>query len=129
MRIEHIAIWCKDLELMKNFYVKYFQAIPNHKYQNPSKKFASYFLRFEDGARLELMQMESVPESKNDIYVQFTGLIHFAVSLGSKEMVDSLTLKLQQDGYTIIDGARTTGDDYYESVLLDPEQNRIELTI
>lgn len=129
MKIEHIAIWCKDLELMRDFYVKYFLATHHKKYENPAKKFASYFLSFQGGARLELMQMESVPVSKDDVFRQFTGLIHFAVALGSKEKVDDLTKQFEQDGYTIIDRPRTTGDGYYESVVLDPEQNRIELTI
>ena len=129
MRIEHIALWTKDLEKMKSFYERYFHAKAGEKYINPKKQFESYFLSFESGSRLELMQMPSVPTSSNDIYKQFTGLIHFAVSTGSKEQVDSLTLLLKNDGYEVLDGPRTTGDGYYESVVLDPESNRIEITI
>lgn len=129
MKIEHIALWTKNLEKMKSFYEQYFDAKAGEKYSNPKKQFESYFLSFESGSRLELMQMPSVPESANDVYKQFTGFIHFAVSTGSKERVDSLTSQLKKDGYEILDGPRTTGDGYYESVVLDPEGNRVEITI
>lgn len=75
------------------------------------------------------MQMPHIPDSMNDIYAQFTGLIHFAISVGSKEMVDNLTAKLRNDGFEIIGEPRTTGDGYYESVILDPDKNRIEITM
>ena len=129
MKIEHIALWTKDLETMKVFYEHYFHARAGEKYINTKKEFESYFLSFEGGCRLELMQMPSVPNSSNDIYKQFTGLIHFAISTGSKERVDSLTIQLKNDGFEILDGPRTTGDGYYESVVLDPEGNRVEITV
>ncbi len=129
MHIEHLAMWVKDLEAMKAFYCNYFHATANQKYTNSSKQFQSYFLSFDGGPRLELMQMPTVPDSKDDVYVQFAGLIHFAVSLGSKEQVDAMTERFRTDGFEVIDGPRTTGDGYYESVILDPEKNRIELTV
>lgn len=129
MRIEHIAIYCKDLEAMRNFYENYFDGKSNEKYVNTKKGFESYFISFADGARLELMQMVGIPTSKNNIYEQFTGLIHFAVSVGSKEKVDELTEKFRKDGFEIIGEPRWTGDGYYESVILDIEGNRIEITI
>ncbi|MGE5106596.1 MAG: VOC family protein [Sphingobacteriales bacterium] len=129
MHIEHIAIWTKDLEKMKSFYCSYFNAIAGDKYVNEKKHFQSYFLSFEKGPRLELMQMVGIPSTQNDIYNQFTGLIHFAVSVGSEEKVTALTNRLIKDGFVLIDRPRWTGDGYYESVVLDPEQNRIEITI
>ncbi len=128
MRIEHIAIWTNQLEVMKNFYVHYFQGTANQKYINEKKKFASYFISFEDGCRLELMTMESVPDSKDDVHAQFTGYIHMALETSSKDAVNQLTERLVGDGYPCLDGPRTTGDGYYESVILDPDQNRVELT-
>ena len=101
----------------------------NDQYINSTKQFRSYFLSFDGGPRLELMQMPSVPDSKDDAYDQFTGLIHFAISLGSKEKVDEMTAQFRNDGFEVLDGPRTTGDGYYESVILDPEKNRIELTV
>jgi lactoylglutathione lyase len=129
MKIEHLAIWTRDLEKMKAFYETYFQALANEKYTNQKKSFHSYFLSMGDGPRLELMQMPGIPESANDIYDQFSGLIHFAISVGSKEEVDSITEKLRRDGYDVVGEPRTTGDGYYESVVLDPEGNRLEITI
>ena len=120
MQIEHVAVWTKDLERLKAFY---------ERYTNQDKKFESYFLKFDSGARLELMSMPGVPATKDDKNKQFTGFIHLAFSTGSKEQVDKLTSRLQQDGYAIADGPRHTGDGYYESVVFDPDGNRIEITI
>ncbi|HEY9046654.1 MAG TPA: VOC family protein [Ohtaekwangia sp.] len=128
MKIDHLALWVTDLEKMKVFYQKYFQATSGEKYFNPKKNFESYFLSFENGCRLEIMKMPGIPVSENDIYRQFTGLIHFAISTGSKQTVDHLTEQLRADGYEIVGEPRTTGDGYYESVVLDPEGNRIEIT-
>ena len=129
MKIEHIALWVKDIENMRVFYMHYFGAAANEKYINTKKQFQSYFLSFQSGPRLELMQMPAVPDSLNNIYDQFRGLIHFAFSAGTVENVNILTDKLRKDGFEIIDGPRWTGDGYYESVVFDPEKNRIEITV
>lgn len=128
MRIEHIALWSADIELLKEFYMKYFDARPEPKYVNAEKSFQSYFLSFDDGARLELMQMPGIPENKNDPMKQNLGLIHFAVSVGSEQNVINTTNRLRADGYRIVSEPRRTGDGYFESCVLDPEGNRIEIT-
>ena len=128
MYIEHLALWCRDLEKMKAFYETYFGAQSNEKYINSKKKFASYFLSFDQGPRLELMQMNGIPASQNDVYDQFLGLVHFAVSVGSEANVNQLTERLRTDGFEVVGEPRWTGDGYYESVVFDPEQNRIEIT-
>jgi lactoylglutathione lyase len=129
MKIEHLAIWSRDIENLKGFYQKYFQVKVGEKYVNPTKNFHSYFLSFDEGCRLEIMQMPGIPANENDLYKQAIGIIHFAIAVGSKEHVDSLTERLRHDGFEIVGEPRTTGDDYYESVVLDPEGNRIEITI
>ncbi len=129
MYIEHLAIWCKDLEATKAFYCDYFQAIPNEKYENKKNGFQSYFLSLGNGPRLELMKMPGIPENMNDVMAQCTGLVHFAVSVGSREKVDEITELLRKKGIRIVGEPRKTGDGYYESALLDPEGNRIEITI
>ena len=129
MKIEHLALWTSQLEELKKFYIQFFNAVSNEKYHNPNKQFSSYFLSFDNGARLELMQMPGIPPDKNDILQQRVGLIHFAVSTGSKEKVDALTEAIRNAGYTVIEEPRLTGDGYYESVILDPDNNRIEITI
>lgn len=126
MRINHIGLWVSDLEKMKQFYQTYFQVKPSALYHNPKTGFSSYFLTFETGARLEIMHRNDVNYS---LTKEVLGLAHFAISLGSKEAVNSLTKQLTQDGYTLLSQARLTGDGYYESVVADPEDNRIELTI
>ena len=129
MKIEHLAVWTNQLDLLKAFYIRFFNATPNEKYHNPRNLFSSYFLSFGDGARLELMQMPGIPDNSNDVMRQNTGLIHFAISTGSKEKVDALTEAIRQEGFTVMGEPRWTGDGYYESVILDPDNNRIEITI
>ncbi|NNK96137.1 MAG: glyoxalase [Desulfobacterales bacterium] len=129
MIIEHLAIWVKDLEDMKSFYQKYFGARANRGYFNKDKGFSSYFLSFQSGTRLEIMHMATIPDSKNDPIKQAIGLIHLAFSVGSIEKVNSLTQRLKTNGFKVLDGPRKTGDGYYESAVLDPENNRIEITI
>ena len=128
MRIEHIAIWCADLEALRAFYVEHFKARASKKYTNERKGFESTFVSSCDGARLELMRSLSVPRSTDDPRQQVTGLAHFAISVGSEDAVDELTRRLQSEGIEVIDGPRRTGDGYYESVVLDLEDNRIEIT-
>ena len=129
MKIEHIAIWVSELEKVKEFYEKYFRATAVDPYYNENKNFKSYFLSFEDGCRLELMHKPDISESKQNHEKQQLGLVHFAVSVGSKEEVDRLTTILRNDGFKITGEPRTTGDGYYESVVLDPENNIVEITI
>ncbi|MGB0840328.1 MAG: VOC family protein [Chitinophagales bacterium] len=129
MKIDHIAIWVQNLEVMKTFYETYFQAKTGEKYHNPTKNFTSYFLSFENGCRLKLMHKAEIPTNKNDLALQYIGIIHFAISVGSKNKVDNLTDSLRQAGYNVVSEPRTTGDGYYESVVLDPESNRIEITV
>lgn len=128
MKIEHLAIWVSDLELMRNFYERYFEANAGERYHNPKKNFTSYFLNFDEGARLELMQKPDIPSLENQAKERL-GIIHLAISVGNKEKVGSLTEQLRTDGFKILGEPRTTGDGYYESVILDPEENRIEITI
>lgn len=128
MKIDHVAVWTGDLERLKNFYCKYFGAEPGEKYINPAKKFESYFLSFESGARLELMQMPGIPANQMDILKQYTGIIHIAISVGSCEEVIRLTDLLCSDGYPVLSRPRKTGDGYFESCVTDPDGNRLEIT-
>ncbi|WP_280771594.1 VOC family protein [Salipaludibacillus daqingensis] len=126
MRIEHVAIWVNDLEAMREFYEAYFNCKSNDKYHNTAKKFESYFLTFDSGARLEIMRKSDIDKKKQGDMV---GWAHIAISLGSRESVDQMTTKLKNDNYSLISGPRITGDGYYESVIEDPEGNLIELTV
>lgn len=128
MKIEHVAIWTKDIEKLKKFYVDYFDGIAGDKYTNTKKHFESYFIKFESGARLEVMQMPTIPSNLNDTINQYIGLIHIAISVGSVEKVDELTDTLRNAGYKVVGEPRYTGDGYYESCILDPDGNRIEIT-
>ena len=127
MKIEHIAMYVNDLEATKEFFIKYFDAVSNEMYHNQRTGFKSYFLSFEEGARLEIMTKEAMEDTKKTL--TRTGFIHLAFSVGSKEKVDSLTSKMKVDGYEVISGPRTTGDGYYESCIVAVEDNQIEITV
>jgi len=128
MRIEHIALWTRDLERCKRFYIAYFGATAGSGYVNPQKGFESCFLSFGTGARIEIMRTTRLQPLVIEPGAERMGLTHFAVSLGSEQQVDALTQRLKDDGFPVLDGPRRTGDGYYESVVLDPDGNRIELT-
>lgn len=126
MKIEHIALYVNDLEAAKNFFVTYFEGKANKEYHNVKTGFRSYFISFGDGTRLEIMnkpEMVEAPKSQSR-----TGYAHIAFSVGSRERVDALTQRLQQDGYRIVSGPRVTGDGYYESCVIGVEENFIEIT-
>lgn len=127
MKIEHIAMYVKDLESAKHFFEKYMGAVSNNMYHNQKTGFQSYFLTFDSGARLELMYKPEMEDDEKSI--QRTGYIHIAFSVGSKESVDLLTEQLKKDGYEVLSGPRTTGDGYYESCIVAIEGNQIEITV
>ena len=127
MRIEHIALYVNDIEGARQFFVKYFGATSNDGYHNLQTDFRSYFLSFEKGARLEIMNKPNMSDLPKEI--NRTGYTHIAFSVGSKETVDTLTAELKADGYEVISGPRTTGDGYYESCIIALEDNQIEITV
>ena len=126
MKIEHIALYVNNLEKARDFFVKYLNGTSNAGYHNPKTDFRSYFISFDDGARLELMHKPEM--SDDEKHLNRTGYAHVAFSLGTKEKVDSLTAKLKADGYEVISGPRTTGDGNYESCIVAIEGNQIEFT-
>lgn len=127
MRIEHIALYVNDIEDARQFFVKYFGATSNDGYHNLQTDFRSYFLSFEKGARLEIMNKPNMSDLPKEI--NRTGYTHIAFSVESKETVDTLTAELKADGYEVISGPRTTGDGYYESCIIALEDNQIEITV
>ncbi|MGE5364380.1 MAG: VOC family protein [Bacteroidota bacterium] len=125
MRIEHIAIWTNNLEGLRDFYSKFLGCGISERYVNSEKHFSSYFLSFDGGARLEIMCRNDI-EQRGEC--EMTGLAHFAVDAGSADKVDILTRKFENAGICVYSHPRTTGDGYYESIILDPDGNKVEIT-
>ena len=125
MKLEHVALYVEDLEAVKIFYLRFFGATANQKYHNPRTGLQTYFLSFEGGARLEIMHRPGMGFRSSGEHP--LGYTHISFKLGSAEKVDQLTKQLQEGGCPLLNGPRTTGDGYYESVLSDPEGNLIEL--
>lgn len=126
--LEHVALWVDDLDAMCAFYASTFGAAVGPRYDNPAKGFVSRFVSLGAGARLELMSTRTLQPQRHAPGAQRMGLTHLAIALGSEAAVDELTARLRTAGVPVLDGPRRTGDGYYESVVLDPEGNRIELT-
>lgn len=124
MKIEHVALWVTDLELVKAFDEKYFEDKAGDRYHNPKTRFSSYFLNFDEGSRLELTNKKHLSPRIADAL----GYGHIALAVGDKEAVDAKTAQLVADGFPLLSGPRTTGDGYYESVVQDPEGNLVEIT-
>ena len=127
MKIEHVAMYVNDLEAAKEFFVKYLNGTANDGYHNKKTDFRSYFISFDDGARLEIMKKPIMADDIKDL--ARTGFIHVAFSVGSKETIDSLTARMKADGYEVVSGPRITGDGYYESCIIGIEGNQIEITV
>lgn len=127
MKIEHVAMYVNDLEAAKEFFVTYLGGTANNGYHNKNTDFRSYFISFDDGARLEIMNKPGMSDTEKDI--NRTGFIHIAFSVGSPEKVNGLTNLLKDNGYEVLSGPRTTGDGYYESCIIAIEGNQIEITV
>ena len=127
MRIDHAALFCRDLEQMRQFFIDYFDARSNEQYHNPRTGLRTYILSFTEGStRLELMLRPDVQDAEPS--QSAIGYVHLSFAVGSKKGVDLLTRRLAADGYTVTSGPRTTGDGYYESCILGPEGIQIEIT-
>lgn len=127
MKIDHIALWAEDIELLRKFYMRYFNMHSNDKYVNTKRNFSSYFLSFEDGgSRIEIMNIpgKDAPASRGDL----KGPAHFSISVGSRANVDNMATRFKAAGITILSNPRTTGDGYYECAIADPEGNYVEIT-
>lgn len=124
MQLTHIALWTNDLERLRDFYVKYFNGKSNEKYVNLKKGFASYFVSFESGPALEIMRRQDITEVYGKDHI---GLAHLAFHADTKEQVDRMIERFRADGYTISGETRTSGDGYYEGVILDPDGNIVEI--
>lgn len=125
--LNHIGLFVKDIESSRSFFEHYFGAKSGEMYHNPHKSFTSYMLHFGDGAKIEIMSKPALSES--DDRSSRLGYAHLSISVGSKNEVDAITRRLVEDGYTHVDGPRTTGDGFYESAVLDSEGNTIEITV
>jgi lactoylglutathione lyase len=133
MHIEHAALWTTNLQRLTDFYVEYFEAVAGPHYINPRRQFESCFLSFAEGARLEIMTIPTLAVREGDNpavgAAPHVGAAHLAFATGSEAKVDALTERLRAAGYAVMDGPRRTGDGYYESVILDPDGNRVEITV
>jgi lactoylglutathione lyase len=126
MKIAHAAIYTRNPEKLRDFYCKWFGGKSGPKYENSNKGFSSYFISFGTGARLELMNSVYLAETVRRRYA--AGYAHLAFSTDSEQDVENLTARMKESGVPVVSEPRRTGDGYYESCVLDPDGNRVEIT-
>ena len=126
IKIDHTALYVRDLDGARDFFIRYFNAEPSEQYHNPKTDFKSYFLSFGNSARLEIMTRPGL-DVQNEAQMR-TGYIHLSFSVGGRDNVDELTSILKDGGYEVGSGPRVTGDGYYESQIIGVEGNVIEIT-
>ncbi|MCU0617689.1 MAG: VOC family protein [Gemmatimonadaceae bacterium] len=126
MVVEHLALWTRDLERLRDFYTRWFGATANAVYESRRRQgFRSHFLTFPGGgSRLEIM---AVPDLDDALYGERVGFAHVAVAIGPREAVDALCAQMRDAGVPVRSAPRETGDGYYEAVLEDPDGNLLEI--
>ena len=125
MNIEHVAIYVNNLEVEKDFFVKYFGAKISDEFGYFPNGFACCFLAFNNGLLLEIWHVNGMFDPKKAKYR--SGYHHIALNVGDKNAVNNLTQQMEDDGVYIVAAPRLTGDGYYASIVTDPEGNEIEL--
>lgn len=125
MNIAHVAIWTRQIEAQRSFWREFFAAESNEKYVSKNRAgFESYFMTLASGPTIELMTVPTLADAP--VSTEFVGWAHIAINVGSVETVDDMAEKARQQG-RLASAARWTGDGFYEAVILDPDNNRIEL--
>lgn len=130
--LEHIALWTYRLEEQKAFYCSYFKGTAGQIYESESEfhaQFASYFISFPAGSRLEIMQMPGIANSAYQPGGEAIGLTHLAFAVETKEEVDALVQRAYAENRTVLMEPHMTGDLYYEACILDPDGNRVEVVV
>jgi len=127
VQIEHVALYTQNLERAKTFYCQHFGFTAGERYHNDSKRFESYFLSADNGARLELMRKPGLA-AKGLNRGEQAGWAHLAISVGSEDAVNSLHKSLCASGCESVSHPRLTGDGYYEACVYDLDGNRLEIT-
>jgi len=126
-QIEHIALATNDVECLCDFYrLLGPAAVPLS--TDSGTGLRTCVLDF-CGVGLELVERPGRREgAAGDALAP--GLLHLGFALGSADAVDELTRVLAAAGYRVLQPPHRTGErGRYESVVLDPDGNRLKLSV
>jgi lactoylglutathione lyase len=126
-QIEHIALATTDVERLCGFYQQ-LGAMASPVFADPDTGLRSCVLDF-CGVRLELFERPGRHEGAvGDALAP--GLMHIGFALGSADAVDELSRVIATAGHRVLERPHRTGElGRYESVVLDPDGNRLKLTV
>ena len=125
MRIATISMNVTDLNKVKDFYAKYFGAKVDDKYENFRTGYTYCFLSFDNGARLLLVSGSNIVDRKREDNV--AGFSRISIAVDGADKVQELATQIARDGFQIVSGFRMNGYGEYESRVLDPEGNEVEI--
>jgi lactoylglutathione lyase len=126
MRIAHIALWTRDLDMAAKFFETYFDATIGNPYHSKNRVgFVSRFVRLPGGdVQIELMTGPWVADASGES----VGWDHVAIALGSERAVLALAERCKVDG-CLKSGPRWTGDGFFEAVVVMPDGSPVEITV
>ena len=73
--------------------------------------------------------MPTIPEGERTPGYEAAGLTHIAFSVADRACVDELVRRAHSEGRTVVLEPHRTADGYYEACILDPDGNRVEITV
>jgi lactoylglutathione lyase len=125
-QIEQVALATDDVERLRDFY-QHLGPVPSRPFTDPDTGARSCVLDF-CGVRLVLFERpvgrEPAPDDRR------LGLVHLCFALGSADAVDELSSALAAAGHRVLEPPHRAGElGRYECVVLDPDGNRLTLTV
>lgn len=126
-QLDHIALATNDLGQLCGFY-RQLGAVASPPSRDPDSGLRTCVVDF-CGIRLELFEPPANGEGAGGDGAS-PGLVHLGFALGSADAVDELSEVIAAAGHRVVEPPHRTGDlGRYESVVLDPDGNRLKLTV
>ena len=124
-QIDHIALATGDLERLCRFYRRLAAVVAS---PGPSDTGPRSCVLDFCGVRLEVFELPGFLDDSEGRGPS-PGLLHLGFALGSADAVDELSAVLAAAGHRMLEQPHRGELGRYESVVLDPDGNRLKLTV